>query len=895
MMESVFHNTQAVQKNKAISFYTYYIARRLENLSEQDILVPIFDSALKIYPFQIAASAFVLRSPYLKGAILCDEAGLGKSHEAMLVIAQRWLEGQNRILLLIPNADLIGQWTELLEKYYSIPYIVCSNREEWEGLVTEDNPNPFDQDAILISTYDFVTAQEPNVSQILWDIIVFEEANALSTGYQEQNKQAKVLDRIAGTAFRLLLTGTPIEKNIMDLYGLIWFIDKTVLPEPEEFLSRYLRKPENYPELAERVSKFCFRTLRSQAKQYAKIPERILITDEYQISEQEQALYDALEKYINQPEKKAFPEMNQYDLALKLFSLQSSSTSAILQTIQGVIKRLKEIPDAQKELTLWQDIKYLAEAIQQDSKEKELLFALKKSFAVLKKYGANQKVVIFTESVATLKQLNQRLSKEYITYTYYGGTDGAAIENFRRDGEILLSTDNGAKGFHLAESSFLIHYDLLYNTLKMEQRIDRCHRLGQENDVISLAFINQNNMADVRKLELVYKRMKVADGVFGVTDTVLGGFTNRLEEAYDTLPLRTKKQIEAEHQAILSKCKESNQKQVAAAEDILFTTFTRELASKVQVTPQYVSEKSVELQKELWDVVKCFFEQYNEENTDCYFEIDEEKKTITATNYEKLPILFYYWTGSRNKPYRSLKCYGMGKDFKPKQGQITLFSPLVRGILHEIACGDTGTLQIDAEECTIGLYTVMIYAGQKLLSSIPVLCGQRSDGSILSESECQSILQKPILHFTEADRKAHWLKGSSRKQPLDQIVPIQQLLTQQTEKITPAQQEELDRIKLSVTGKKNALQKELQILEIEEKAVQQQLSQTTGDRLKRIQLEKQVAKLHKEVMKRQENQFFAQMQLDIELEEKIKQFYEKEKLTAKVQREFVVEVNTYEK
>ena len=212
--------------------------------------------------------------------------------------------------------------------------------------------------------------------------------------------------------------------------------------------------------------------------------------------------------------------------------------------------------------------------------------------------------MIFTESVATLKQLYKSLSQQYVTYTYYGGSDYTALENFKCDGEILISTDNGAKGFDFSKTSFVIHYDLLYNTLKMEQRIDRCHRLGQDNDVISLAFINRNNMADVRKLELVYKRMKVADGVFGVTDTVLGGFTNQLEEAYDTLPLRTQKQIEADHQTVLTKLEENNRKQVAAAEDILFTTFTRELASKVHLTPQYVSKKSSELQRKLWDVVK---------------------------------------------------------------------------------------------------------------------------------------------------------------------------------------------------------------------------------------------------------------------------------------------------
>lgn len=873
------------------SFHMYYIARQLEFLTEQDKLVSIFDSSdLEIYPFQIAASGFVLRSPYLKGAILCDEAGLGKSHEAMLVIAQRWLEGQNKILLIIPNADLIAQWIEVIEKYYSIPYIVCSNKTEWESLMTKDTPNPFVQEAILISTYDFVTAQEEAAAQISWDLVVFEEANILSTVYQEQNKQAKSLHHIAGAAFRLLLTGTPIEKNIMDLYGLIWFIDRTILPEPQTFLARYLRKPENYPELAERVSKFCFRTLRSQAKQYAKIPERVLLTDEYQFSEQEKALYEALEKYIYQPQKKAFPEMNQYDLALRLFALQSSSTSAILQTIQGIIKRLEMMENAKKELIQWQNIKQLAEAIPQDTKEKELLLALKKGFAILKKHGAKKKAVIFTESVATLNQLVRLLSGQYITYAYYGKADAVVIEQFRQNGEILISTDNGAKGFHLAEASFVIHYDLPYNTLKMEQRIDRCHRLGQENDVISLAFINQHNMADVRKLELVYKRMKVADGVFGITDMVLGGFTNRLEEAYDNLPLRTKNQIELDHQSVLSELEEDNRKQLAAAENILFTTFTKELASKIHLTPQYVNHRSEELQNMLWEMIKWFFHRYNDENTDCYFEIDDQNRVITATNYEKLPVLFYYWTGSRNKPYRSLKTYGMGKDFKLKSGQLTLFHPLVRGILHEVACGDTGTLQISGEDCTIACYTVDIYAGNKMISTIPILCGQTNDGRILSDTECKHILQQPMKGYTETKPVAHWLKGTGKKHPLDNIVPIAQLLEQQAEKISPAQQEELENIKLSVKRKKAMLKHALHALEAEEKTAKQQFLQATGDRLKRIQMEKQITKLHQEVMKKQENLFFAEMQLDIELEEQVKQFYEKEKLTAKVQREFIINV-----
>lgn len=281
----------------------------------------------KIYPFQIAAADFALRSLYQKGAILCDEAGLGKSHKAMLIITQKGLEGRRRILLAIPNADLLDQWTALMEEFYSVPYTVVSTRTQWDALATADEPNPFLQNAIVITTYDFATANEEMAKAVPWDLAVFEGANALSVVYQEGNQRAKALKRIVGSAFKLLLTGTPIEKNIMDLYGLIWFIDEAILPAEQEFLARYLRRPERYPELSELVRPCCFHTLRVQAQGYAKVPQRVLLTYEYTPSPQEQALYDLLYAYVNQPVKRAFPEMDQYDLALRLLGLQGSSTA----------------------------------------------------------------------------------------------------------------------------------------------------------------------------------------------------------------------------------------------------------------------------------------------------------------------------------------------------------------------------------------------------------------------------------------------------------------------------------------------------------------------------------------------------------------------------------------
>ena len=195
----------------------------------------------------------------------------------------------------------------MLERFYTVPYVVLTNRDQWRQNTSEDNSNAFIQDAIVITTYDFAADNEEAAKVVNWDLTVFEEANALSPVYREDNKQAKALKRIAGDSFKLLLTGTPIEKNIMDLYGLIWFIDETLLPGEKEFLARYLRRPENYPELSEQVSRYCFRTLRSQAKHYAKVTERVLLTVEYTPGKAERQLYELLYAYINQPGQRTFP------------------------------------------------------------------------------------------------------------------------------------------------------------------------------------------------------------------------------------------------------------------------------------------------------------------------------------------------------------------------------------------------------------------------------------------------------------------------------------------------------------------------------------------------------------------------------------------------------------
>lgn len=274
-------------------FYAYYTAMKLNMLQDEDTLLPVFaEGNIDVYPYQVAAALFAMRNPYQKGVILCDEAGMGKSHEAMLILSQSWYEGKNNILIAVPNPDLLTQWAEMINQKYSLLFTVA----------TEENL--FNGDGLILTTYDYLTQNIDVADKINWDIIVFEEANALSSVYLEDGgKQAKVLKEFSKDTFKILLTGTPIEKNIMDLYGLIYFIDEDLLPDPDTYMKRYLRKPENYPELAAKVSKYCFRTLRYQAKQYAKIPERLHITLEYEPSQNEKELYNLLFSYIQRTVK----------------------------------------------------------------------------------------------------------------------------------------------------------------------------------------------------------------------------------------------------------------------------------------------------------------------------------------------------------------------------------------------------------------------------------------------------------------------------------------------------------------------------------------------------------------------------------------------------------------
>ena len=234
----------------------------------------------------------------------------------------------------------------------------------------------------------------------------------------------------------------------------------------------------------------------------------------------------------------------------------------------------------------------------------------------------------------------------------------------------------------------------------------------------------------------------------------------------------------------------------------------------------------------------------------------------------------------------------MGGGFKPRAGQITFSSIIGQGVLHEIECANAGTLTVEGtiEPCRIGLYTVTLTGGSAR-REIPVLCGVTDSGRALSEDECRAVLALPVLGCAEdGSRSPHWLKGRSAPHELDKLVPVGALLEQEAEKLSPAQAEEMERMKLRCNGHKAALARKLDGLEVQIRALEAERESVTGDRLKRLSLEKEATRLRRELMKGRESQFFDAMRLDVELEEQIQKFAEQEKLTAKVIREFMIAV-----
>lgn len=831
-------------------FHSFIKAQELENSG--DLLAVYASSNIEVFPYQIAAAQFALRSPYLRGIVLCDEGALGKSYEAMLVAVQKWVEGA--AVAIIVTTPLLMQWQRLIEDKFTVPL-----------------------DELHLMTYDDAVTNADSLTA--FDVVVFDEAHYLRN-YETQ--RAATLKSATASAFKILLTATPMQNSIMDLYGLIHFIDETALPAPDEFYKRYYRKPENYHELSDRVSRFCFRTTRAQVEHYTKIPRRIPITVEYEMSAKENTLYGLVEKYLARENKAAFPEMDEHRLSLRMHRSLSSSTAALVKFLSGVENRL-EPGEERAEITAMLE---LAGSIEKDSKAVELVRTLKAVFPEIRKLGANRKALIFTESLDTQKNIAEYLTASGFSVLTYSGSNTreyAIIDKFQTEAQILVTTDIAAEGFNLEFCSLVVNYDIPYNALEIEQRINRCHRQEQENDVIVLSFLEKNNYGDVRTLEIARKRLEQYQGIIGMSDQIFGNFGADVLEVIRA-NARHKDEIQREFEQVLEQHKSSNETLVEAAESVLFTSFTSEVSKSVSVTPKYISEKINQINNDLWELTAPFLAEHG-------YTIDRAARTASFSEDVRPSRLFYLWADGRSKPYTGLKRYGAGKDFKPASGRVTLSSPIGRAVIKETACADNGVLTVDGQvpPCKIGFYTVDV--GE---TTYTAFAGQTNDGRPLTDEECRRILSLPVLTYAEeGEKRTAWLRsciGRPKRDELDGLISTEAFIQKQLENRTSAQNEEISRMREVNNRKKADLERQLNAVRAELKTAQSKADKDLS-RHDSLKAQREAALLLKRAKDMERSLHYDRMKLDQELKAEVESFLGKSKLTAKLYRQFIISVN----
>ena len=441
-------------------YYAWQLTRRAASDTVESLASTLVDSQVDLNPHQVEAALFACKNPLSRGVILADEVGLGKTIEAGLVISQRWAERRRRILIVVP-ANLRKQWHQELQDKFGLQSLILEAKN-YNAIRKEKGQNPFLMSTgPVICSYQFAKAKAEDIKVIDWDLVVMDEAHRMRNVYKTSNVIAKTLkDALARVHSKVLLTATPLQNSLMELYGLVSMIDDRVFGDLDSFRAQFTQKNKEaaFSGLRARIAPVCKRTLRRQVQQYVSFTARRAIVEEFTPSTEEKELSGLVADYLRRPNLKALPDGQRQLISLVLWKLLASSTHAIagaLETmatrLQGLLDEAPDVPDLADELdedyesldetadewngydasadssarsereAIAQEIeelrhfKALATNIRDNAKGKALLTALERAFAELERLGAAKKAIIFTESKRTQEYLLSLLAD-----THYG-------------------------------------------------------------------------------------------------------------------------------------------------------------------------------------------------------------------------------------------------------------------------------------------------------------------------------------------------------------------------------------------------------------------------------------------------------------------------------------------
>ncbi|MBQ0057401.1 MAG: DEAD/DEAH box helicase family protein [Bacteroidales bacterium] len=434
-------------------YYAYLLSQQSVGEQLSSLSQSLLNAAVDINPHQIDAALFAFKSPLSKGIVLADEVGLGKTIEAGLVLCQYWSTGKRNIIVVCP-ASLRKQWeSELLDKFGLKSEILDTKNY---NALQKEGKNPFDPSRIVICSYTFCAKHKGEILTHGFQLAVIDEAHKMRNVYRSSARtMAEVRDALYGSK-KLLLTATPFQNSLLELYGLTSVIDDKIFGSEKSFRAEY-GNGTNLQQLRRRISSIFTRTLRKDVKEYINYTKRLPLTQEFNSSDPEYALYQEVSEFLRRDDIYSVPASQKKLTTMIVRKILASSSYALVFTLQHIKDRLEkmlernrqmdfdasEIIDDEDSWLTWQededdrasmvrdDSSYLdqeidiprlqqeiktlegfivkAQNIKRESKAEALLTALKNAFFILEENGANRKALIFTESTKTQAFLCQFL------------------------------------------------------------------------------------------------------------------------------------------------------------------------------------------------------------------------------------------------------------------------------------------------------------------------------------------------------------------------------------------------------------------------------------------------------------------------------------------------------
>ncbi len=455
-------------------------------------------ATLTPFPHQIEAAQQVLTEMHGK-AILADEVGLGKTIEAGLILKEYMIRGLVKKALILVPASLVIQWTKELNQKFGIAAMAQKKEYMWK------------QYDILVASID--TAKRPphcdHVLEQEYDMIIIDEAHKLKN---HKSKNYEFITQLK-KKYCLLLTATPVQNELSELFNLVSLLRPGILGDPAEFNQNFVqgkRESKNSEQLQALLKKVMIRNMRKDGGVH--FTKRHVHNIHLELSTEERRLYDSVTQFV----RNQYQEHQGVSSAFSTITLQReicSSREATFLTLYQMYQKTEEGSPIRKEI--W-ELMSLIKEINNHSKAKKMVELIQE---------VDDKVIVFTEYRATQDYLQRFLYEHGISSVpFRGGFKRSKkdwmTELFQQRAQVLIATEAGGEGINLQFCNRIINYDLPWNPMRVEQRIGRVHRLGQKRDVHIYNLTTKGTIEEYI-LYLLYEKINLFEMVIGELDQII--------------------------------------------------------------------------------------------------------------------------------------------------------------------------------------------------------------------------------------------------------------------------------------------------------------------------------------------------------------------------------------